>query len=213
MLYAMEFTSVFILCCRPQQDLPGEEDSDEGVPRASLAQSSSEAASGPSPAQGGLGEATSHPPPPTTVVGGLDVIMAEVDTSAFEGNTEDRGEKIPSGQDEPVLHSPASPAPALSKPQGHQGVPPTPSAKDIARVSPPPQLGLEGVELSGHQREVETAITSSSLLPEHRAVLGTVLTKFRSAETEMLNAVLGLVKGFEVKTFLHIAFTALLRLA
>ena len=59
-------------------------------------------------------------------------------------------------------------------------------------------FGLEGAELSRHHHEVEAVLSGSSILPDHRAMLGMAFTQFRSAEAGILEAFLGLAKGFEV---------------
>ena len=73
-------------------------------------------------------------------------------------------------------------------------------------------LGLGGAELSGRQQEVEAALSSSSILPDHRAMLGTAFTQFRSAEAGILEVFLGLAKGFEVRVLyvLHLSFIVIL---
>ena len=183
--------------CRAQCDLPGEDDSEEGVPGASLARSSSDTATDPPPTQGGLGEVTSHSAPPApNAGGGTEVPMAEVNSSAAEENTEDQGRKTSSGQEELVFEHPASSAPTTLESQGRQGTPPAPLTGDGARRTPPPMFGLEGAELSRRHQEVEAALSGSSILPDHRAMLGTAFTQFRSAEAGILEAFLGLAKGF-----------------
>ena len=85
MLSIMRFTSSHLPFCRAQRDLPGEGDSEDGVPRASLALSSSEMATDPPPTQDGPGEATSHSAPPApNAGGGTEVLMAEVNSSTTE---------------------------------------------------------------------------------------------------------------------------------
>lgn len=186
---------------RAQRDLPGEDDSDDGVPRASLARSSSETATDPPPTQDEPGEATSHSAHPApNAGGGTEVLMAEVNSLSAEENTKDQGRKTSSGQEELVLERPASLAPTTLESQGRQGTPPAPSIGDGARRTPTPMLGLEGAELSRRQQEVEAALSSSSILPDHRAMLGTALTQFRSSETGILELFLGLTKGLEAST-------------
>jgi hypothetical protein len=46
---------------------------------------------------------------------------------------------------------------------------------------------------------MEAAVTSSYILPEHRALLGTVCQHFWSVEIGMKEALKGLFKGFEVR--------------
>ena len=195
-----------------QCDLPGEDDSDDGVLRASLARSSSETATDPPPTQGGLVEATSYSAPPApNAGGGTEVLMAEVNSSATEENTKDQGRKTSSGKEELVLECPASSAPMTLESQGRQGTPPAPSTEDGARRTPLPTLGLGGAELSGHQQEVEVALSSSSNLPDHRAMLGAAFTKFRFVEAGILEVFLGLAKGLEVSILyvFHLSFTVL----
>lgn len=62
-------------------------------------------------------------------------------------------------------------------------------------------LGHEGVKLMERQRVMEAALNSSSILPDHHALLGMTLTQFRPAEAGIL-AFLGLPKGFEVCIFI-----------
>ena len=73
-------------------------------------------------------------------------------------------------------------------------------------------LGLEGAELSRHQQELEAALSSSSVLPDHHAMLGTAFTQFRSAETGILDLFLGLTKGLEVRVLyvLYLSFIVIL---
>lgn len=91
----------FLSFCREQLDLPGDEDSEGGIPRSSLARNSCETAADPPSAQIRLGEATSHSPRPTLGAGGgIGTPMAEVHSSVVEETTEDQVEKIPSGREE-----------------------------------------------------------------------------------------------------------------
>lgn len=79
-----------------QCDLPNE-DSDEGVPWASLAMSSSDTAPNPPLTQAGGEEVMSHlPPPASSARGGFDTSMAEVQTLAEEKTADDQGEISPS---------------------------------------------------------------------------------------------------------------------
>jgi hypothetical protein len=52
---------------------------------------------------------------------------------------------------------------------------------------------------TGWTEEMEAAVTSSYILPEHRALLGTVCQHFWSVEIGMKEALKGLFKGFEVR--------------
>lgn len=130
----------------PQRDLPDEADTEDGVPAASLARSSTEMATDPPPTQDRPGEATSHSAPPN-VGGGTEVLMAEVKSSAAEENTEDPGRKTSSGQGELVLECPASSAPRLES-RGQQGTPPAPSTRDGIGRTPSPMPGLGWADLS-----------------------------------------------------------------
>lgn len=51
------------------------------------------------------------------------------------------------------------------------------------------------------QRAMEATLNSSSILPDHRALLGTTFTQFRSAVARILEAFIGLAKGFEAYIF------------
>lgn len=62
-------------------------------------------------------------------------------------------------------------------------------------------LGHLGAELSERQREVETALNSSSIFPDHRAMLRMAFNQFRFAEAGILEAFLGLAKDFELTHF------------
>ena len=103
-----------------------------------------------------------------------------------------------------MLERPASSATAALESQGRQGT----STGDGARKTPPSVLGHGGAELSGCQLEVEAVLSSSSILPAHRAMLGMVFTQFRSAEAGILEVFLGLAKGFEVSVLyvFHLTF-------
>lgn len=59
-------------------------------------------------------------------------------------------------------------------------------------------LGHGRAELLGRQWEVEEALNSSSILPNHRAMLGTAFTHFWSTEAGILDIFLNLAKGSEV---------------
>ena len=48
------------------------------------------------------------------------------------------------------------------------------------------------------RRAAEEALSSSSLLPDQRAILDAALSQFRSAETGIMEVFLSLAKGFEV---------------
>lgn len=110
---------------RAQCDLPGE-DSGDGLPRRSLAVSSSETAPNPSLTQTGLGEVTSHPPPPASgAEEETNVSMAEVQTLVVEKNAEDQGEMFPSGHEDPELNRPASPVHVAQEPLDKQRMPPS----------------------------------------------------------------------------------------
>ena len=50
----------------------------------------------------------------------------------------------------------------------------------------------------GWPKEMEVALMSSSIVPEHRAVLGTALHHFQSAEAGIKEAFKGLSKGFQI---------------
>lgn len=54
--------------------------------------------------------------------------------------------------------------------------------------------------LSGHQQAVEATVNSSTLLPDHRAILGMALSKFQLAEAGILEVFLSLAKGFETSS-------------
>jgi hypothetical protein len=85
---------------------------------------------------------------------------------------------------------------------GQQRTHPTLSTEDGGRKMPPlPQLSLEGARLVGHHQEVEAALRSSSILPNHHAMLGIAFTKFRSAESGIMEVFCGLAKGFELSAF------------
>ena len=142
-------------------------------------ESSSETATDPPPTQDGPGEATSHSAPPVpNAGGGTEVLMAEVNSSAVEENTEDQGRKTSSGQEELVLERPASSALTTLESQGDKGRPLLRQPETGQEGRRHPMLGLEGAELSRRQQEVEAALSSSSVLPDHRAMLGTAFTQF-----------------------------------
>ena len=68
-------------------------------------------------------------------------------------------------------------------------------------------LGLEGAELSRRQEEVEAALSGSSILPVHRAMLGTAFTQFRSVRGRNFGSYSSAYqKVFEVSITLSIAF-------
>lgn len=54
----------------------------------------------------------------------------------------------------------------------------------------------------GWPEEMEVALRSSSIMEEHRALIGTSLSSFRPAETGMHEVFKGLFKGFEVRLVL-----------
>ena len=85
---------------------------------------------------------------------------------------------------------------------GSRGLPSLPRRGEGAEAVPlsPPVLGQVYM---GWQKEMEVAMMSSSIIPEHRAVLGTALHHFRSAEAGIEEAFKGLFKGFEVCNLYH----------
>lgn len=179
-----------------QQDMPDGDDSDDGVPPASLARSSSRR--WPSTPLLVMGWEGPHLTP------SLQLLTQEEDpkslwprlTSAAEENTKDKGRKTLPGQEELVLERPVSSAPTTLVSLGQQGAPSAPLTEDGAKKTPPSMHGLEGTELVGRQQGAEAALNSSALLPEHHAILGMAFTQFWSTEARILDAFLGLAKGF-----------------
>lgn len=164
--------------CSHVHGRPGGDDSDDGVPPASLGWSSLEAATDPPRTHDGMGEATSHSAPSATHGGGgPEVLMVEVGASAME-DMENRGRQTSPGHKKLEPDRLVSSAPATLESPGRTGTSPAPPPGGDAGRTPSPMLGPKEVELPGRRREVEVALTNSSILPEHRAMLGMAFTQF-----------------------------------
>lgn len=123
--------------------------------------------------------------------------MADGPSLAMEGQVGGQGEKLPIGQEEPAADHPASPVHVALKSHDHQMAPPLPPADGGAPRTSFSQIGHGDAELAESQREVEVALKSPSILPDHRAILGTALNQFWFAEAGMMEVFLGLSKGFK----------------
>ena len=173
-----------------------------GLPGSSLAASSGDSSAteaDPSLAQAEVAEASSHPPPPVSDAGeGVHTSIAEVQTSAMESQAMDQGGELPLVHEDPATVRPASPAHVVLESRDRQATPPPPTADGGAPSTSLPPLGHRGAELEERRHAAEAALTSSSILPEQRALLGAALNQFRSAEAGVMEVFLGLAKGFEV---------------
>lgn len=180
------FNLCFVDCLySPQRRLPGEE-SGNTLPPFELANSSGARAC-LSPTRDEVGEATSHLNPSVrNTERGADEPMAEVQTLGFG----DQGEVDPLVTQYAGLNCPESSAPTALMPPSHAMVANTSPAREGAEDTQPPILVR-------HQ-EIEDALKSTLILPEHRAVLSTAYNQFRSVEARMMEAFISLSKGFEV---------------
>lgn len=94
----------------------------------------------------------------------------------------------------PVFHFIRSPQ--HDRPDGDDsadGVPPASLAQSSSKTATDPPHTHDGMG--------EATLSSSSILPDHRAMLDTAFTKFRSTEAGIMEVFLGLAKGFEVSAF------------
>jgi hypothetical protein len=125
---------------------------------------------------------------------GADVLIAKVQTSA----TEDQWDKTPLVFEEPVLKILEFLAPTVSPP---------PSSMEAA-VASPMRGGTEDVQppILGQHKELEAALQSSSILRDHRALLGTTFNQFQSVQDGILEAFISLSKGFKVHYFEQLHF-------
>ena len=69
---------------------------------------------------------------------------------------------------------------------------------DSSEIIPPSQPSVQGRIGMGWAEEVEEALKGCSLKEEHRALIGTVLEGYRSAEAGLHEVFKNLVAGFEV---------------
>lgn len=163
----------------PVHGRPGDGDSEDEHPLVALARSSLEATTNPPPTHDGIEELTSCSIPTAfNAEEGPKVRMAEVDPSAVEREAEDQEDRTSLVRRDLELQHPTSPILMTSKSSGRAQTPPTPlTGYDMGRVFSP-LLGPEGAELSGRQQPVEAAVNSSSLLPDHHAILGAAYSKF-----------------------------------
>lgn len=149
-----------------------------------------------------MGEGASHFASPATNAGGrLKVPVAEVESSAVEEDVEDRGRHISPGREGLAPPRLASSAPMTLGSSSRARTSPALSPRDDVGKVPSPTLGPEGVELLGRGREVDAALISPSIFPEHRAMLGVSFRQFQSAKAGVLDVFLNHAKGFEVSIF------------
>ena len=123
--------------------------------------------------------------------GGAKVIVAEVHTSAAE---DQEGGTLLANKDGELGRSELS-TKAAPEPSRHQE-PTTPVSTGEGAEVPPPPPPAPGRASTGWPDEMEEALTSSSIVEEHRALQGTALNSFRSTETGIREAFNGLFAYF-----------------
>ena len=114
------------------------------------------------------------------------MLNTESGTKVLTSVARDKGEGTPLAPEEPVLD--------------HQEylalTAPTPLSRIEAVITSPVRDGAE--DTSGWHNEVEDALRHSSILPEHRSLLGMTYKQFWSAEVGIAESFISLSKGFEV---------------
>lgn len=115
-------------------------------------------------AQEGLGKATSQQAPPeATTGGGVDALVAEAEAST----SKDPMEKNPPSMEGEKLGQPSNSAPTGLEPSRQPSttaIPPMTGRAKVAHLSPP---------ATGY--EMKASMTDSSIIAEHRVLLGTTL--------------------------------------
>lgn len=161
---------------------PRKDDSEGRLPSAALARSSSKITTDPPPTPDGAGKVTSHSvPPASNAEEGPEVPVAEVIPSAGKQEAEDQGERTSPVRRDLERHRSPSLVPTISRSSGRAQTSPAPlTGSDAGRASSP-LLGPGGAGQTGPQQAVVAAINASSLLPEHRAILGMAFTKFQQS--------------------------------